>query len=146
MATKTESTEVSQQKKVYVKSEEVLDEMEANGQLEPFTDYYTPDEEEINEKDWKLVWTNPSPTSSFANQTLTLDLSKYKTVSIWFKYGLGSSAYRCPITIPINGIRFVHYEADTNVIYRAMTINSNSIVFDACSSTSNWIPLWVYAK
>lgn len=45
MATKIESTEITQQKKVYVKSEEALDEMEANGQLEPFTEYYTDDEE-----------------------------------------------------------------------------------------------------
>lgn len=44
MATKTESTEITQPKKVFVKSEQALDEMEANGQLEPFTDYYTPDE------------------------------------------------------------------------------------------------------
>lgn len=46
MATKIERTEVSEPKKIYVKSEEALDEMEANGQLEPFTDYYTDDEQE----------------------------------------------------------------------------------------------------
>lgn len=46
MATKTQSTEVTQQKKVYVKSEAVLDEMEVNGQLKPFTDYYTDDEQD----------------------------------------------------------------------------------------------------
>ena len=44
MATKIESTEITQPKKVYVKSEEALDEMESNGQLEPFTDYYTDDD------------------------------------------------------------------------------------------------------
>lgn len=46
MATKIESTEITQPKKVFVKSEEALDEMEANGQLEPFTDYYTDDEQD----------------------------------------------------------------------------------------------------
>ena len=46
MATKTERTEITQQKKVFVKSEEALDEMEANGQLEPFTDYYTDSEDD----------------------------------------------------------------------------------------------------
>ena len=46
MANKIESSEVSQQKKVFVKSEAVLDEMEASGQLEPFTDYYTDDEQD----------------------------------------------------------------------------------------------------
>ena len=30
----------------------------------------------------KLLWTNPSPTSSFAAQTVTLDLSSYDDVEI----------------------------------------------------------------
>lgn len=46
MADKISSTEVTQQKKVFVKSEAVLKEMEEQGLLEPFTDYYTPDEDE----------------------------------------------------------------------------------------------------
>lgn len=45
MATKTETTEVIQQKKVYVKSEEILNEMEDKGQLEPLTEYYTSDDD-----------------------------------------------------------------------------------------------------
>ena len=44
MASKTQSTNVTQQKKVYVKSESAFEEMKANSQLEPLTDYYTPDD------------------------------------------------------------------------------------------------------
>ena len=44
MASKTQSTNVTQQKKVYVKSEDAFQEMQKNGQLEPLTDYYTPDD------------------------------------------------------------------------------------------------------
>ena len=49
MPTKTESTEVSQNKKVFVKSEAVLKQMQEQGLLEPFTDYYTPDEDEVKD-------------------------------------------------------------------------------------------------
>lgn len=44
MATKIQSIEVTQQRKVFVKSEQALKEMQSNGQLEPNTDYYTPEE------------------------------------------------------------------------------------------------------
>lgn len=44
MASKTQSTNVTQQKKVYVKSENAFKQMKANGQLEPNTEYYTPDD------------------------------------------------------------------------------------------------------
>ena len=48
MADKTSSTQVTQQKKVFVKSEAVLKKMEEQGLLEPFTEYYTPDGEDID--------------------------------------------------------------------------------------------------
>ena len=32
----------------------------------------------------KLLWTNPSPTSAFSAQTVTLDLSSYDEVEVWF--------------------------------------------------------------
>lgn len=46
MASKIQNINVTQQKKVYVKSESAFEEMKANGQLEPLTDYFTPDETE----------------------------------------------------------------------------------------------------
>ena len=46
MANKIESTEVIQQKKVIVESKAVLEEMKQNGQLEPFTEYYTKEKSE----------------------------------------------------------------------------------------------------
>lgn len=45
MASKTEY-ELSEPRKALIESDEVLDEMKQNGQLIPFTDYYTPDEDE----------------------------------------------------------------------------------------------------
>ena len=65
MPTKTSSIEVIQQKKVIVKSEQALKEMEANGLLEPFTDYYTPDDDDVDDKNSLLVadYTVPEDTT-----------------------------------------------------------------------------------
>ena len=40
-----------------------------------------------------LLWTNASPTSGFANQTVNLDLSNYDSLEIEFKTYAGSNAF-----------------------------------------------------
>lgn len=40
---------------------------------------------------WKLVWTNASPTSSFAAQTVALDLSSFQEVQIVYRYSTSDS-------------------------------------------------------
>ena len=61
MATKTEY-EISKPRKVYVESEEVFNQMKEQGLLQPFTDYYTPDEDEnLSCLRTVVLRSNPSP-------------------------------------------------------------------------------------
>lgn len=39
-----------------------------------------------------LLWTNPSPTSAFAGQDITMDLSNYKVLLIKFYLGISYAA------------------------------------------------------
>lgn len=41
---------------------------------------------------WQLVWTNASPTSSFAAQTIALDLSSFQEVQIVYRFSTGDNA------------------------------------------------------
>lgn len=91
MADKTSSTEVTQQKKVFVKSEAVLKEMEANGQLEPFTDYYTPEANENMYFPNKVLWVNPSPSNSFSAQTIELAEYDYDYLLVMYSYIRGNT-------------------------------------------------------
>ena len=45
----------------------------------------------IHNNNWRLVWTNPRPTSSFAAQTVALDLSSFQEVQIVYKYSRDDS-------------------------------------------------------
>lgn len=40
-----------------------------------------------------LLWKNASPASAFAAQTITLDLTKYSDVQIFFDGGVGTATY-----------------------------------------------------
>ena len=40
---------------------------------------------------WKLVWTNPNPSSSFAAQTVNIDLSAFSAVMVQIKYDTGDA-------------------------------------------------------
>ena len=44
----------------------------------------------------ELLWTNPAPRSAFAAQTVSLDLSNYKSVCIEYVQNNDSSAYVYP--------------------------------------------------
>lgn len=90
-----------------------------------------------------LLWTNASPTSEFAPQTISLDISAYKLLCIDFR--LWNTVER-----------FVSYIADIKlpnhsfgafvqnfIVYREFDINSNNILFGAGSwkftQSSEWI-------
>ena len=86
-----------------------------------------------------LLWTNSSPTSSFAPQTINLDLSKYKEVEISFYNNITSGyRYRVPnVTCPIgdqaivNGV-FGGTAVESGVIFvfeRVFTVSSDKISF-----------------
>lgn len=87
MATKTSSTEIIQQKEVFVKSNEVLKEMERAGQLEPYTKYYTPDDDvNFSSLRTKVLWTNPNPTSQFDNVSINLEENNCDYFEIRYRY------------------------------------------------------------
>lgn len=109
-----------------------------------------------------LLWTNPSPTSTFAAQTISLDLSKYTIFIIItkpyaaanytdnYQYGASASSViikniKASITTPAPVNRF-----------REVVINDSSVQFSAAYSFSTYtgtaaadgndtvIPLYIY--
>lgn len=52
---------------------------------------------------WTLVWTNPNPTSSFAEQTLSLNLSGYTWVKILFRRETNNAIIAAEVEVPIDG-------------------------------------------
>ena len=111
---------------------------------------------------WKLLWTNGSPSSSFAAQTLTISgLSNYNLFTIVAAY---SNTYSTHITgttvyIPGTGNMLVHpsviwYSSYISATYRIATVNrgSNTVQFGigcqvthaATTDSANYcIPLYI---
>lgn len=61
---------------------------------------------------WTLLWTNASPTSSFAAQTVSLDLSGYDAVLIIYKMDTATGTYyshTCPKGLTMNLVGFYNY-------------------------------------
>lgn len=111
----------------------------------------------IHNNNWKLVWTNPNPSSDFAAQTVTLDGS-YTEYLIYFKQSWTivededySYAYaRAGDT----GVKmFAMYNGRTS---RYVSLTSNSVTFSGGSSAlrsadmsadnSASFPLAIYAR
>lgn len=127
MATKTEY-ELSEPRKALVKSEEVLNQMKEQGLLQPFTDYYTPEDGggETNSK-FELLWTNPNPTTQFTAQTISLDFTSYNFAIILIGF---STSY--PNARGTNVVVKDKLTALTvyNKYRRGCTVNNNSVSFD----------------
>lgn len=89
---------------------------------------------------WTKIWENASPTSTFANQTLTLDFSSYDLIIILFNLdsnGRSSSSAIVPIGHP--GISAY----GSNV--RSFLSHTNDIQFDSVSpSSAVMIPYVIY--
>ena len=82
-----------------------------------------------------LLWTNASPTSAFAAQTISLDLSDYKLLAIRLILATGSSdptgALKI-IEVPYSSSRVarLHQEDGANHIFRKVTsISASGITF-----------------
>lgn len=107
---------------------------------------------------WTLLWKNSAPNTSFAAQTITVDLENYNTLVLIFKYWTTSSSYRSPRFIPITeelfGTTCSIEEVDSSkAIDRVITINKQSIVFGDCTDLSTskvdntkFIPLFIYGN
>lgn len=83
----------------------------------------------INNMD--LLWTNPSPSSAFASQTISLNLSKYKFVYITFKRTTGTSidSYAMSLFLMkgLSGIAMSYGEA-YGIIFRDITSVTDSYI------------------
>lgn len=95
-----------------------------------------------------LVWTNPNPSSSFAlQQTLSIDLSGYKAVAIYFGYSTASQGDRFgglfPIGFPDNMIMYA-YTGSSEANRTMSSITSSGITFDSGTNANNIIPLRIY--
>ena len=78
-----------------------------------------------------LLWTNPSPDSSFSTQTVSLNLSDYSMVAIEFKRIQNESVYVPQITV-INGTR-KYWSITTGggyIVSRVFTASSTGISFE----------------
>lgn len=106
-----------------------------------------------------LVWENPSPTSSFSPQTITLDLSKYQFIEIyWTQSSNDTVTMTEKCIVGRKGVLVVTTTSKTGTpitTLRSFTINTNNIVFaDAAiqrgsETTRNWdnsynIPYKIY--
>ena len=115
----------------------------------------------INEKltNSKILWTNPTPTSNFVSQTITLDSSNYDEYEVIAKISTGSDTCVSSGKIPKNILAQVMFfglsTTGTKYNLRARPINTktdtsitfgdNINVFGSTSEISNgqMIPLYV---
>lgn len=100
-----------------------------------------------------LLWTNPSPTSAFASQTVSLDLSDYDYVYIVVRVTTGEAHYGS-FFIKTGSTEELLCVATTYLRKRNATVSQSGITFDGGynqASVSSWeantssaIPLRIY--
>ena len=99
-----------------------------------------------SKSEWKALWTNSNPSSSFSNQTVSLDLSRVDEVKVVFRANTGSSYYYTSfpepdmqmlfsITIYASGIierHRVYQQTSTGITfesaYEGATVNNNLLI------------------
>ncbi len=86
----------------------------------------------------KLLWTNPSPTASFAPQTISLDLSKYDEIEIFYA-GSASVANRWTTSVRIVKEKGTVLSAGANLLYwRYVTPSNTGINFETGYATQTY--------
>ena len=83
-----------------------------------------------------LLWTNPSPTSQFAPQTISIDLSDYNEVEIEFKHASVSDSYlyqKARVGSADVGLFYMSVKSGASPEYegRPLTVASDGITFEA---------------
>lgn len=78
----------------------------------------------------ELLWTNPNPLSSFAAQTITVDLSDYSFVHILLKLDNSGGASALSQISP-KGLRIIASWAGNSNRYRVYTATDNGVNFEA---------------
>lgn len=93
------------------------------------------DESGVLSNGWEmdLLWTNASPTSAFAAQTINLDLSEYDLIEIHFNMDASASTTIGEVTdkrIPVGKKAFCFGINGTAICSRNVTVSANSIVIE----------------
>ena len=76
-----------------------------------------------------LLWTNPSPTSPFAAQTVSLDLRDYVAVEVEAKTGASIDQYTTHKFDVGGGGLITNFQLNDTWYMRQMTANSTGIIF-----------------
>ena len=84
-----------------------------------------------------LLWTNASPTSSFANQTITIDLSDYDAVLVKSKIVTDINGVFSQLFFKSSGYSYLFF-VYTHIFYRFLEISDSGIVFGHCNYLSNY--------
>lgn len=87
-----------------------------------------------------LLWTNASPTSQFAAQTISLDLIKYRYVLIRYRVNNGgANAIKTEFGIISNDGEKVALTAIwASMAHREATITTSGITFSVCKKITNY--------
>ena len=95
------------------------------------------------------LWTNPSPSASFANQTVSVDLSDYDAVLILVKHGTAQSAdvsydmYHGVIYLPV-GVTGAYISAPSQANYRSVNVTTSGVQFVTTSAAAASIPCKIW--
>lgn len=113
---------------------------------------------------WELLWTNPNPTSPFAAQTISLDLSNVQEVNLVIQHDLSASAewhYTIPQMVSAGKQAFVAVQGvggsgTIGAIRRIFAVSATGVEFEvgqnkngtSAPSTDNsvGIPLQIYGR
>ena len=87
----------------------------------------------------KLLWTNPSPTSAFSGQTISVDLSNYKYFYVDYKFSTAETVTK-RFYFKVDEVTNSSYQlipsmfntARTGTVYRVLGRNSSGLIFNAC--------------
>lgn len=79
-----------------------------------------------------LLWTNASPTSTFASQSQSIDLSKYKFVYIIFRQFTSNSNY-IGFLVKVDGSTNLISVGDDAFAYRLITVNTSGVTYTDAS-------------
>ena len=96
-----------------------------------------------------LLWTNPTPSANFSNQTISLDLSDYDAVLILVKHGTAQSAdvsydqYHCVCYTPV-GVTGAYISAPSQSNYRSYNVTTTGVTFVTASNVAASIPCKIW--
>lgn len=77
---------------------------------------------------WTFLWENSAPTSSFAAQTVSLDLSSYSAVYIEFGFSTGDTRYYSVIQLVGSNVRVMRQMGNSGgtMFFRERTVQATT--------------------